>query len=218
MTELLPAVGSEAVLGAAVARAVEALDAGLVVVLPTDTVYGVAVDPTRPGATDRLFAAKGRPRSVVLPVLVAGIEDARRLAVVDGRAEALMAAFWPGGLTIVVPRAEGVEFDLGDLGDLGDGGTTIGLRAPADRVAAAVCTGAGPIATTSANLHGQPTPPDAAGVAAQLGAGVSVVLDGGPRSGAPSTVVDCTAGPLRVLREGAVAWAAIKAALEGDPG
>lgn len=205
--ELVPAAGSDEVVRAAVARAVEALEAGLVVALPTDTVYGVAVDPSRPGATDRLFEAKGRPRSVVLPVLVAGVDDARRLAVVDDRAARLMAAFWPGGLTIVLARREGVDFDLGDEG------STIGLRAPADPVAGAVCAAAGPIATTSANLHGQPTPPDAPGVAAQLGAGVAVVLDGGPRGGSASTVVDCTGEEVRVLREGAIGWPAIEAAL-----
>ena len=207
--KLVPADGSPARERAAVDRAVAALRAGLVVALPTDTVYGVAVDPTRPGATERLFAAKGRPRSVVLPVLIGGIDDAHSLAVVDARARRLMAAFWPGGLTIVLPRAQGVDFDLGDEG------STIGLRAPADRIAAAVCAAAGPIATTSANLHGLPTPADAQSVASQLGDGVALVIDGGARSGAPSTVVDCTGGEVRLLREGVVGWPAIEAALAG---
>lgn len=188
-------------------RAAEELAGGLVIALPTDTVYGIAVAPTVPGATDRLFAAKGRPRAVVLPVLVASVADVDALAVVTPAARLLMDRFWPGALTLVMRRAPGVDFDLGDEG------TTIGLRCPADPVARAVCEVAGPIATTSANRHGEPTATDADGVVAALGDTVALVLDDGPRMGMASTVADCTGHSPTVLREGALAWSHVLAAL-----
>ncbi|MGI8792240.1 MAG: L-threonylcarbamoyladenylate synthase [Acidimicrobiales bacterium] len=210
MTDVVSAAGRDR--SGAVARAAQALRDGMVVAIPTDTVYGLAVDPTKPGATDAIFAAKGRPRSVVLPVLVGDVDDASRLAVVTEEARRLMVAFWPGALTIVLRRADGVDFDLGDEG------LTIGLRMPADPVARAVCIMVGPIATTSANRHGGSTPADAASVAKVLRQGVALVVDDGPRYGQPSTVVDCSGDDTRILREGSVSWDEITAALAAEPG
>ncbi|HEY4633413.1 MAG TPA: L-threonylcarbamoyladenylate synthase [Candidatus Limnocylindrales bacterium] len=179
--------------------AIAALRAGEVVVVPTDTVYGIAVDPSRPGATDRLFAIKERPGDVAIPVLAADAEQAFALASdVPPVARALAAAFWPGGLTIVLPRRSGLGFDLGGPDD-----TTIGLRVPDHEVPRALARAVGPLATTSANLHGRPTPETAEEVAAEL-AGFAVVLDGGRCAGAPSTVVVCTGDELRVVREGRI--------------
>jgi len=180
--------------------AIAALRAGEPIALPTDTVYGIAIDPTRPGATERLFAIKERPTDVALPVLAADAAQAFALAADDVPpvALALADAFWPGGLTIVVERRPGLGIDLGGPDD-----RTIGLRVPDHDVPRALARAVGPLATTSANLHGRPTPETAAGVAAAL-PGVTVVLDGGPCAGAPSTVVACTGDGVRVLREGRI--------------
>lgn len=182
--------------------AVEALRDGLVVAIPTDTVYGVAVDPFIPGATSRLFEAKRRPRDVRLPVLVEGVEQAERLVEIDDRARTLMARFWPGGLTIILRRLSGVDIVLGD----DTGGPTVGVRCPDHAVPRQLCTEVGPLATTSANIHGQATPPTAEEVRAQFGDALAVVVDGGRCEGSPSTVVDCTATRPALVREGTVPW------------
>jgi L-threonylcarbamoyladenylate synthase len=189
---------------AAVEAAVRALADGQPVGIPTDTVYGLAVDPFRPGATDRIFAAKRRPREANLPVLVSGIDQALSLATaVPDLARRLMDRFWPGPLTIVVPARPGLGADLGD-DDL-----TVGVRSPDHPVAHALCAAAGPLATTSANVHGQPPLTTAAAVAESFGPSVPVVLDGGTCSGSPSTVVDCTGDDLKLLREGRIPWAVL---------
>ena len=189
--------------------ATEALAAGVPVVLPTDTVYGVAVEPTRTGATDRLFSVKARPRSAALPLLVASVQQAVMLSgTLPSTAAVLAEAFWPGGLTLVVPRRPGLDLDLG-----GEDDTTVGLRLPDHPVPVALAGRVGPLAATSANLHGRPTPPTAGEVAAQLGDAVDLVLDGGPCRGAPSTVVTCTAEGVTVLREGRVPTPDVLAAL-----
>jgi L-threonylcarbamoyladenylate synthase len=179
--------------------AITALRAGEVVVVPTDTVYGIAVDPSRPGATDRLFALKDRPTDVPLPILAADADQALSLAAeVPPVARRFADAFWPGGLTIVLPRRAGLGYDLGGADD-----ATIGVRVPDHEVPRALALAVGPLATTSANLHGRPTPETAAGVATEL-AGVAVVLDGGRCAGAASTVVVCTDDGWRVVREGRI--------------
>ena len=188
-------------------EAAEALGKGLVVGIPTDTVYGLAVDATVPGATDRVFAAKRRPREVDLPVLVASIEQAMDLVTAPPPvAFRLMEQYWPGPLTLVLPRRPGLNADLGD------DEATIGLRCPAHPVPLALCASAGPLATTSANVHGQPTIETAAAVAAAFGDAVAVVLDGGPATGSPSTVVDCTGVEPRLLREGRLSWSVLQSA------
>jgi tRNA threonylcarbamoyl adenosine modification protein (Sua5/YciO/YrdC/YwlC family) len=181
-----------------VSEAGEALRAGLLVVIPTDTVYGLAADPSVPGATDRIFAAKRRGHDLPLPVLVDDIHQARGVAAFTPIATRLAARFWPGPLTIVVRRATGDD--------------TVGLRAPDHDIARALCREVGPLATTSANLHGEPTPETAAEVAAVFGDLVAVVVDGGPCTGAPSTVVDCTGDGVTLIREGRLAFAEVVAA------
>jgi tRNA threonylcarbamoyl adenosine modification protein (Sua5/YciO/YrdC/YwlC family) len=192
-----------------VEEVVAAHEAALPVVLPTDTVYGVAVDPSRPGATARLFAVKQRPTAVALPVLAGDVEDAFALAGdVPAPARVLAERFWPGGLTLVVPRRAGLGYDLG-----GEDDATIGLRVPDQDLVRRIARRVGPLATTSANLHGRPTPETAAEVAEELGAAVAAVLDGGPCAGAPSTVVACTAAGATVLREGRIPSAEVAGAL-----
>ncbi len=178
-------------------EAVDALQRGEVIVVPTDTVYGVAVAASVPGATARLFAVKDRPTDVALPVLVADEAQAREIADVSPAAAALMAAHWPGGLTIVLPRRAGFDVDLG-----GTDATTVGVRVPDHDVPRELARRVGPLVTTSANRHGRPTPPTAAEVGAELD--VALVLDGGRCEGAPSTVVRLDGESVVVLRQGAV--------------
>ncbi len=189
--------------------ALAALRAGDVVAIPTDTVYGLAVDPTRPGATDALFALKDRPASLDLPVLVGSIDQAEALAGPDGlsrtRPDSLARMFWPGALTIVVPRRRGLDWALGGHGD------TIGLRLPDHAVARTLCE-VGALATTSANVHGEEPCTDAASVRRAFGSKV-VVVDGGRCAGAPSTVVSLVEDVAQCLREGSVPWADISAAI-----
>lgn len=195
---------------AGLSAAAAALAEGLPIGIPTDTVYGLAVDPFVPGATDRIFAVKRRPRDVDLPVLVADLDQALSLATaVPHVALALMERFWPGPLTLVVPRRPDLPADLGD------DEATVGLRCPDHAVPRALCAKVGPLATTSANVHGEPTSETAEEVAARFGASVPVILDGGPCRGSPSTVVDCTGIEPRLLREGRIPWATVVAATTG---
>ena len=183
-----------------ISAAVEALRKGLVVGIPTDTVYGLAVDPWCPGATDRLFAVKRRPRNVELPVFVSDLAQALELAPnLPGPARSLMEAFWPGPLTIVVPRGPSLTADLGD------NTATIGLRCPAHPVPLALCATSGPYATTSANLHGEPPIHEASALAGSL-PGVALVLDGGRCDGEPSSVVEVAEGTPRLIRSGGIDW------------
>ena len=200
---IVPAVGDPPP-PTAVLQAVRALSQGLPVGIPTDTVYGLAVDPFRPGAADRIFAAKRRPRDANLPLLVSGIDQALSVSIaVPDLALELMRRFWPGALTLVVPARPGLGADLGE------DEATVGVRSPAHPVPLALCAAAGPLATTSANRHGEPPLTTAEALAASFGDAVPVVLDGGTCEGSPSTVVDCTGPDLKLLREGRVPWTEI---------
>jgi L-threonylcarbamoyladenylate synthase len=188
-------------------EAAAALAAGEVVGIPTDTVYGLAVDPSRRGAVDALFALKGRPGSVEIPVLVADVVQADAIAVLEGPARRLVQRCWPGALTVVVARRAGVDWPLG-----GDG-TSIGVRCPAHPLVRSLCAAVGPLAVTSANLHGEPPLHDAGSVHGAFGDVLGAVVDGGTCAGRPSTVVDLRVEPARCLRQGALAWGEIVAAL-----
>ncbi len=192
--------------GVATEDAVRVLRAGGVALLPTDTVYGLAAATSVPGAVAQLFALKGRDRDVPIAVLVADAAQAWSIAAapVPAAARRLAERFWPGKLTLVVARAPAWDVDIG-----GDG-RTVGLRCPGHPLVRELCGAVGPLATTSANRHGQPTPATAAEAAAAVGH-AGLLVDGGTLSGAPSTVVDCTVSPPRVLREGAVPAEAIRA-------
>lgn len=194
----------------ALETAMRALRGGGIVGVPTDTVYGLAADPFHAGVTDRLFALKRRPRRVELPVLVASADQAMFLTVaVPEPAHHLMARYWPGPLTLVLPRRPDLNADLGE------DDATIGVRCPAHPVPLALCAATGPLATTSANRHGQAPCSTAAQVEAEFGEGVDAVLDAGTLLGSPSTVVDCTGAEPRLLREGRLAWADILIAAKG---
>jgi L-threonylcarbamoyladenylate synthase len=195
---------------AAIDAAVKALAIADIVGVPTDTVYGLAADPFRAGATDRLFVLKRRPRTVELPVLVADEAQALALTVaVPDSARRLMARYWPGPLTLVLPRRPDLNADLGQ------DDATVGVRCPAHPVPLALCLAVGPLATTSANRHGESPATTAAQVAGAFGSGVELVLDGGPCAGQPSTVVDCTGEQPRLLRQGRLAWFDVESAAAG---
>ena len=191
----------------AVRAAAEALADGAVVAVPTDTVYGLAVDPAQPDAVARLFALKGRPSDVPLPVLVAGAEQ---VAMVAGRLESaaqhLADRYWPGPLTLVVPRRPGFAVDLGGPPAARH---TVGVRRPDHVLVVALCELLGPLAVTSANLHGAP-PATTADQVVRAFAGTDeprLVLDAGTCAGVPSTVVECRGPASKCLREGALTWA-----------
>jgi L-threonylcarbamoyladenylate synthase len=192
------------------ARAVDALRAGEIVALPTDTVYGIAVALDTPGGIEALFAAKDRPPERGIALLIADAAQAATIAQWPATAAVLAAAYWPGGLTLVVPQRDDVAWPPALTG----GAPTIGLRVPDHDTPRALAAAVGPLPTTSANRSGLPEAPDAAAILEQLGDAVGLVLDGGPaRGGLASTVVDCTVDPPRVLREGAIPAGAIAAAL-----
>lgn len=192
-----------------VGDAVSAALAGELVVIPTDTVYGIAARPDELAATSRLFEAKGRPRELELPVLVPSVTAARRIAVFDRRADALAAAFWAGPLTLVLPRT-----DASAAWSLGEEASTIGVRMPHHPLALAVLARTGPLAVTSANRSGERTPATCDGLAEAFGGAVAVYLcEDVPLVGRPSTVVDLAHGDPVVLREGTLAEADILRAL-----
>ena len=206
-------VGAPPVLDAADASsldaALDALEDGLVVSVPTDTVYGLAARMDRPAGMASIFSAKGRPPGLALPVLVGRWRQARTVAASWPRSASMLAArFWPGALTVVVP----VDPALGT--HLGGDGKSVGLRLPRQKFVQALCRRAGPLATTSANVHGAPPCTTAEEVRGTFGApDVALVIDGGTCDGEPSTVADCTVSPPSCLREGAIAWSWIEASL-----
>lgn len=180
--------------------AVSAALAGELIVLPTDTVYGVGTRPDDPAATARLFRVKGRPRGLAIPVLVADRSGAQEVARWDGPAQALADRFWPGPLTIVLPRTERSRG-----WELGGDGSTIAVRIPRHPLALEILALTGPLAVTSANRSGEPTAPTIDGVRAALGDAVAIYLgEEGPLEERPSTVVELSGGRVRVLREGSV--------------
>jgi tRNA threonylcarbamoyl adenosine modification protein (Sua5/YciO/YrdC/YwlC family) len=190
--------------------AIEALGSGLPVAVPTDTVYALAVDPFRPGASERLFTIKRRSREIDLSVMVGSLEQALELVTaLPEAARRLMERFWPGPLTLVLPRRPGLEADLGD------DELTVGVRMPSHPVPLALCRYVGPLGVGTAGLQGAAELVTADEVASVFGDGVAVVLDGGRCAGLPATVVDATGEDPHLIREGRLPWSDILAALAG---
>jgi len=176
---------------------------GQLVVLPTDTVYGIGCDAFSFTAVADLLAAKGRGRDMPVPVLVGSARTVAGLTEsLPDAAHALIEAFWPGPLTIVVRHAPSLAWDLGDAGG------TVAIRMPLHPLAIELLNRVGPMAVSSANRSGEPAPTSVAQAQAQLGEAVSVYLDGGPCAAAvPSTIVDLSGDIPRVLRLGVVSLA-----------
>ena len=203
-----PATGPEPS-AISIKKAADALMAGEIVAIPTDTVYGLSADVSYTGAADRIFKAKRRSRDFTLPVLVADMEQALSVSVgVPEAAKRLMEKFWPGALTLVLPRHPDFVADLGSDED------TIGLRCPGHLVPRLLAEEVGPIATTSANISGQPPATTAEEVAAYFPTGVKVILDGGHCDGDPSTIVDVTGEEPKLLRQGTISFEEILAAIK----
>lgn len=192
-----------------VQAALDAVRRGDLVVLPTDTVYGVGADAFSPQAVTALLAAKGRGRDMPVPVLIGAWRTARALTdFLSEPAENLISAFWPGALTIVVQQGSGLAWDLGDSAG------TVALRMPMHAVAIDLLQETGPLAVSSANRSGNPPPTTAADAREQLGETVAVYLDGGSTPGAvPSTIVDVTGAQPRILREGVITRAQLEEAV-----
>jgi L-threonylcarbamoyladenylate synthase len=185
----------------AIAIAADALRAGMVVAYPTDTLYGLAVDPRQADAVERLFALKGRSGRLALPLVAADVDQAMGAGELGPVELTLAAAFWPGPLSIVVPARAIVA--RGVLG----GGTTVAIRVPAHATARALAAAAGfCITATSANVSGGAAAESASDVADRL-PGVDVLLDAGPAPGGlPSTIVAMNGAVPVLVRAGAVAW------------
>lgn len=203
---ILPA-GDPATWGPSLDAAVEAIARGKLVVLPTDTVYGVGCDAFNPAAVSAVLAAKGRGRQVPPPVLIASAGDLPRLAsLIPPVADALVGAFWPGPLTLVVTARPELAWDLGETNG------TVALRVPNHPTALALLKRTGPLAVTSANRTGQAAATTAAEAETALGHAVAVILDAGASPlGAASTIVDVSGERPRVLRMGAVSIADLEA-------
>jgi len=195
----------------AFAAAVGAVRAGEVIVLPTDTVYGIGADATNAAAVQRLLDAKRRGRDYPPPVLVAEVAMVRALAAdVDDRVLALARAFWPGPLTLVLRAQEGLRLDLGDRG------ATIAVRVPDHDFTRELLRRTGPLAVSSANVHGRDAALEIPDAVEQLGAAVAVYLDDGPAAGpVPSTIVDLSGEEARVLREGRIPASELNAVVPG---
>jgi len=215
-------VDSELLTGMRLAR--QAIGKGDIVVIPTDTVYGIAADAFQPDAVTRLLDAKGRGRSAPPPVLVPGIPTLDALAeTVPDEVRSLVEAFWPGGLTVILPARGSLAWDLGDTRG------TVALRMPANDIALELMAETGPLAVSSANRTGKPAAMTAFDAEAALGDRVGVYLEAG-RVGADypdaatstgSTIVDATAlhlpdGKLRIVRHGVIADEAIITVVGAD--
>jgi L-threonylcarbamoyladenylate synthase len=185
---------------AGLAAATTAVLGGELVVLPTDTVYGVGADAFSPDAVRRLLAAKGRGREMPPPVLVGSVRAANALVEDMGQdGQKLISEFWPGGLTIVCRATRTLSWDLGDTKG------TVAIRMPEDAVALDLLRETGPMAVSSANLTGAVAATTAEQAREQLGESVSIYLDGGTApGGVASTIVDLTGPAPRLLRRGAI--------------
>jgi L-threonylcarbamoyladenylate synthase len=195
---------------AAIDAAAMAIRQGRLIVLPTDTVYGIAADAFSPDSVRALLEAKGRGREMPPPVLVSAATTLDALAVgIPSYARALVEEFWPGALTIVCRQQSSLQWDLGETRG------TVAVRMPDDEIALAVLERTGPLAVSSANLSGRPAARDADEAEAMLGEHVEVIVDAGTTLGAEaSTIVDCTGSQGRILRRGAISLDELNAVLE----
>ncbi len=194
----------------ALALAIQALQSGQLVAFPTDTVYGVGGMMMDAAVIDSLFAVKGRDQSKAIPVLLGDIDHLKQVtAEMGGIASRLAERFWPGPLTLVVPRRPDLPANLSPQ-------PTVGVRMPEHAFALALLREAGPLAVTSANLSGGENACSAKEVFAQLDGRIPLILDGGRTpGGSPSTVVDCTGSEPVILRAGPIDLADLLAAWGG---
>lgn len=181
----------------AIRRALDVLNKGGLVAFPTDTVYGVGALVSDGRAVESIYVAKDRPIEKAIPVLIADAEDMEKVGMdIPEIARRIAARFWPGPLTCLIPKQPTLPQAVSAT-------STVGVRVPDHEVARALLRAAGPMAVTSANISGQPSPSTAEEVFAQLSGRIELIIDGGQTPGGiPSTVVDCTNNEIRILREG----------------
>jgi L-threonylcarbamoyladenylate synthase len=186
------------------------LHKGGLIAFPTDTIYGVAADPFNPEAIQCIYTAKERPDEKALPVLIGNLDHLNELVLfVDERVRRIATAFWPGPLTLILPKSTSVPTDLTPY-------PTIGVRMPNLAFTLALLNETGPLATTSANISGGPNPVDAANVMAQLGGRIDLILDGGPTPGpTASTVADLSGPEISILRQGPISLADLHILFDG---
>ena len=196
-------------MNADVDAAVDALDRGDVVVIPTETVYGLAARLDRPAAIEKIFALKERAAEKVLQVLVFDATWLAKLGEPSSGAIRVATGCWPGPLTLVVRAREGVPAAA-------TRGGTVGIRVPDHPLARAVIGRAGPLAASSANLAGRPTPPRPDEIRTLFGDRVAVYLDGGEIAAGGSTVLDVSGGEPRLVREGPLPFAHVRALYAGS--
>jgi L-threonylcarbamoyladenylate synthase len=203
ITEILPARDPETL-----AKALVVLRHGGLVAFPTDTVYGLGALAFNGAAVASIYIAKDRPLEKAIPVLIGDSTDMVKVTLdVSQTAVRLAAHFWPGPLTLVVSKHP-------ELPETVSATATVGVRVPDHTVAQGLLLAAGPIAVTSANLSGQPSPSTAQEVLEQLGGRIALIIDGGKTpGGVPSTVVDCSGKELQILREGPISKDEILAVL-----
>ena len=189
----------------AIPAAVKIIQEGGLIAFPTDTVYGVAADPFNAKALQKIYAAKQRPDEKALPALIGGLEQLGQLVgTVDHSVYKVALTFWPGALTLILPKRADVPEELSPY-------PTIGIRMPNLAFTLALLKQTGPLATTSANRSGASNPTTAEDVLDQLGSEIDLVLDGGPTAGSmASTVVDLTEPEIKILREGPISLAEIQ--------
>ncbi len=202
-TEILSASLSDAI-----PRALEILNAGGLVAFPTDTVYGVGTLAFNGKAVGSIYAAKDRPGEKAIPILIGDVDDLEKVGInIPDIARKLATRFWPGPLTILIPKRI-------DLPESVSASSTVGVRIPDHEVARALLRAAGPMAVTSANISGGQSPVTAQEVYEQLGGRIDLIIDGGKTPGGiPSTLVDCTTLELKILREGPISLEELRSAL-----
>ena len=183
----------------AIPTAARIISEGGLIAFPTDTIYGVAGDPFNPNSLKKIYQAKERPDEKALPVLIGSLDQLSNLvSALPDEVEAIAKAFWPGPLTLVLPKNPTLPPELSAY-------PTVGVRMPAHPFTLALLQETGPLATTSANISGGPNPTLAQDVMAQLGGRIDLILDGGPTPGpTASTVADVSTSEIKILREGPI--------------
>ena len=183
----------------AIPQALEILNSGGLIAFPTDTVYGVGSLAFDGKAVESIYAAKDRPVEKAIPVLIGDESDLEKVGMdIPDITHKFASRFWPGPLTVLVPKKPSLPESVSAT-------ETVGVRIPDHAVARALLRAAGPMAVTSANISGQPSPSTAQEVFAQLNGRIPLIIDGGKTpGGVPSTLVDCTGATIKILREGPI--------------